>query len=197
MKEFWDNRYANEEYAYGLKPNEFFKQELLKRKPKSILFPAEGEGRNAVFAAKNGWKVKAFDFSLSAREKALKLAKQQGVDIDYEIAGFDEFTASPNSFDCIILIHAHTPAHKRNLYHKKIVEFLKPGGNLILEGFSKEQFTRNSGGPKNIDMLFSEDELLNDFKELKQIKIETVEIELDEGAFHQGTASVIRLTATK
>lgn len=93
MKEFWDSRYANEEYAYGIRPNKFLKQELLKLKPKSILFPAEGEGRNAVFAAKNGWKVKAFDFSVSAQEKALKLANQQNTTIDYETVGFDDFKA--------------------------------------------------------------------------------------------------------
>lgn len=197
MKEFWDNRYANEEYAYGIKPNNFFRQELLKLNPKTILFPAEGEGRNAVFAAKNGWIVKAFDFSVSGQNKALKLAAQQETIIDYEIAGFDDFKASPDSFDCIVLIHAHTPADKRHSYHKKMVEFLKPGGTLILEGFSKEQIHNASGGPKNTGMLFSKEELLEDFKELKEIKIETLETELEEGEFHQGTASVIRLLATK
>lgn len=197
MKEFWDSRYANEEYAYGQQPNKFFKQELLKLKPQSILFPAEGEGRNAVFAAKIGWKVKAFDFSTSAKEKALKLANQQNTTIDYETVGFDEFNAPPESFDCIVLIHAHTPSDKRNLYHKKIVGFLKPGGTLILEGFSKEQFTRSSGGPKNIDMLFSEEELREDFTKLTEIRIENMETELDEGAFHRGTASVIRLIGKK
>lgn len=197
MKEFWDSRYANEEYAYGIQPNNFLKQELLKLNPRSILFPAEGEGRNAVFAAKNGWKVKAFDFSVSAKGKALKLANQQNITIDYEVAGFDDFKAPPESFDCVVLIHAHTPSDKRNLYHKKIAGFLKSGGTLILEGFSKDQFIRNSGGPKNINMLFSEEELLEDFKELKEIKIESLETELDEGTFHNGTASVIRFIGKK
>lgn len=101
------------------------------------------------------------------------------------------------SFDCIVLIYAHTPADKRHLFHKKVVGFLRPGGTLILEGFSKEQFIRNSGGPKNINMLFSEEELLEDFKELKEIKIESLETELDEGTFHCGTASVIRFIGKK
>jgi len=197
MKEFWNNRYSNEEYAYGIQPNKFFRQELLKLKPKSILLPAEGEGRNAVFAAKNEWNVTAFDQSISGQNKAIKLANKQDAIIDFQVASFEDFKTIPEAFHCIALIHAHTPAVKRNAYHRKIINFLKPGGTLILEGFSKEQFSRSSGGPKNIDMLFSEEELLEDFRQLKEIKIVTIDTELKEGIFHQGTASVIRLIATK
>jgi hypothetical protein len=100
-------------------------------------------------------------------------------------------------FDAIALVYAHMPIEMRQNVHQKLVQYLKPGGTLILEGFSKEQISYNSGGPKNIDLLFAEDDLLDDFKELKQKEISKQTIELNEGSFHHGTASVIRLTGIK
>lgn len=197
MKELWNNRYSRKDFAYGKEPNEFFKQELTKLKPGRILFPAEGEGRNAVFAAKNNWEVHAFDFSLPAKEKALKLANQHNVIIKYDIAGFDEFNAPSQCYDCITMIYVHTPANTRNVYHNNMIDLLRPGGTFILEGFSKEQINNKSGGPKNIDMLFSEEELREDFKKLSKLNIEIVEAELNEGKLHKGKASVIRLIGQK
>lgn len=197
MKDFWNSRYAAKDYAYGEEPNQFFKQELLNLKAKSILLPAEGEGRNAVFAAENGWEVTAFDFSNSGKLKALELAKKRNTIINYVIADFQNFTAPPESFDCLAFTFVHIPPLKRSIYHKKMLEFLKPGGTLILEGFSKEQIHRDSGGPKKIEMLFSEDELRDDFDALIIRTMESIETELREGEFHKGTAAVIRLVAKK
>jgi cyclopropane fatty-acyl-phospholipid synthase-like methyltransferase len=197
MKEIWNNRYSQKNFAYGEKPNEYFKQELLKLKPGRILLPAEGEGRNAVFAAKNKWETHAFDFSLAAKEKALNLASQQNVVIKYDIAEFEDFQAPCQCFDAIAIIFGHFPANKRNLYHNKMIKLLRPGGTFILEGFSKEQINNNSGGPKNIDMLFSEEEIREDFKEMNKIHIEIKNTMLDEGKFHNGKASVIRMIAIK
>lgn len=197
MKNFWDERYGEESYAYGVKPNLFFREELLNLEPKNLLVPAEGEGRNAVFAAENGWTVTAFDYSEKAKEKAIKLARNRHVDINYEVVDFKNFSADSESFDCIALVYVHIPPDERKSVHKKMVKYLKPGGSLILESFSKNQIERNTGGPKNIDMLYSENELLSDFSELDIVKIETLETELAEGEFHTGTASVIRLIARK
>lgn len=197
MKTFWDKRYGEDSYAYGVKPNLFFRQELLKLEPKNLLLPAEGEGRNAVFAAETGWTVTAFDYSDKAKEKAIKLARNRHVEINYELTDFDNFKANSESFDCIALVYVHIPPNERKSTHKKMVKYLKPGGSLILESFSKDQIERNTGGPKNIDMLYSENELLSDFNELDIVKIETLEVELSEGEFHAGTASVIRLLARK
>lgn len=197
MRDFWNKRYADSAYAYGKIPNQFFKQELLKLNPNNILLPAEGEGRNAVFAAESGWSVTAFDYSDIAKEKALELAIEKNVEINYKVSNFENFPAARNSFACIALIYAHILPRERNLLHKKMVNYLEVGGTLILEGFSKEQINRNTGGPKILDMLYAEDELRSDFQELNIIKIETLEIELSEGEFHDGTASVVRLIAQK
>ncbi|MGB0432101.1 MAG: hypothetical protein ACPGLV_16620, partial [Bacteroidia bacterium] len=85
MIDFWDKRYGADEFAYGTLPNEFLKEQLKNYSEGSILLPAEGEGRNAVFAAKQGFEVTAFDMSTAGQKKALQLAKSQKVEIDYEI----------------------------------------------------------------------------------------------------------------
>jgi hypothetical protein len=89
------------------------------------------------------------------------------------------------------------PPGKRTVYHQKLASFLKSGGYLILEGFSKNQLQYNSGGPKDFEMLFSVEELKSDFSDFNIIQIEETETELKEGTYHDGKASVIRLFATR
>jgi 2-polyprenyl-3-methyl-5-hydroxy-6-metoxy-1,4-benzoquinol methylase len=197
MNDFWNERYATEEYAYGVEPNEYFKEQLKKLNPGKILFPAEGEGRNAVFAAKSGWQVFAFDPSTEGKRKAEKLASENGVSIDYQIAGYENIQYTPNSFDCIVLIFAHTYPQRRTEIHQKLTSFLKSGGTLILEGFSKNQISYNSGGPRDVNMLFSKEEMEMDFGHLSKLTINNALVELNEGPFHQGLASVIRVMGVK
>jgi len=197
MSDFWNQRFSAVEYVYGTQPNQFYSQQLKKLKPGKILFPAEGEGRNAVYAATQGWQVSAFDTSSEGKRKAISLATAKKVSIDYILVGYEEISYSNDSFDAIVLIFAHMPPLKRRDYHKKLASFLKPGGVLILEAFSKNQINYHSGGPRDIDMLFSEDELREDFKTFTSLKIVETETILDEGAFHQGKAAVIRVVGKK
>lgn len=197
MKTMWDERYASDTFVYGREPNGFFKEQISGLPPGKILLPAEGEGRNAVFAASRGWKVVAFDNSVEARKKALKLASEQNVTLDYRLVSYDEFEYNTSDFDVIALIYAHVPGKIRQSLYRKMLGFLKPGGTVILEGFSKKQLRNNSGGPKNIDLLFSEEELKEDFLSLSEINIRETDIILNEGEFHKGNASVIRLTGKK
>lgn len=195
--QFWNERYASEEYVYGTRPNQFLKEQLEKITPGRILFPAEGEGRNAVFAARNGWDVTAFDSSIEAKRKAKQLAVINKTTLDYQLNDFENVNFDSESFDCIALIYAHMQPEKRKTYHQKLMNFLKKGGTLVLEGFSKNQIYNATGGPKNIDMLFSEDELKGDFYGFSELQINKLEIEFDEGRFHQGKASVIRVYGVK
>ncbi|WP_346860989.1 methyltransferase domain-containing protein [uncultured Draconibacterium sp.] len=197
MNDFWNERYSTAEFAYGEAPNKFLVDELKTRKPGTILFPAEGEGRNAVYAATQGWNVTAFDPSIEGQRKAKLLADKYNTTIEYLLNGYEDIEFSPDSFDCIVLIFAHMPPLKRNSWHRKLTKYLKPGGTLLLEGFSKKQIENESGGPKNIDMLFSKEELESDFKHLAELKITKTEYDLNEGPFHQGNASVIRVIGTK
>ncbi len=197
MSEFWNERFAAEEYVYGTEPNEFFRQELNKLMPGKILLPGEGEGRNAVFAARNNWQVTAFDTSTEGKKKAEQLADSSQVEIDYRIESYDSIDLETEAFDCLTLIFAHMPPNSRPAYHQKLSAYLKTGGTLILEGFSKAQIHNNTGGPKNVDMLFSKEELQADFSVFSSLRISETEVELDEGPFHKGKANVIRLVAVK
>ncbi len=202
MKEFWNERYSAPEYAYGIAPNEFFARELASLKPGKILFPGEGEGRNAVYAAESGWEVSAFDLSESGKKKADQLAASKGVNLEYRVGNLTEISYPTESFDALVLIFAHFPASLREGFHRKLYSFLKPGGILILEGFSKDHLKFSSvnplaGGPKDPSMLFSEEELRSDFKEMEILSLEEKEVELKEGLYHSGKSAVIRLVARK
>lgn len=197
MKEFWNERYATAAYIYGEEPNAFFKEKLALLKPGKLLCPAEGEGRNAVYAATQGWQVSAFDISEEGRNKALRLAEKKGVSIHYEIASFGTYQLTEAAFDAVVLSFTHLPAEDRRARFQKICKALKPGGTLILQGFSKAQLGKTTGGPKDLAMLWSREELEGDFADLQQLHIEQIDVELKEGPFHHGTASVIQLTATR
>lgn len=195
MKNMWDERFASKEYIYGEKPNHYLTQELKNLKPGKILFPGEGEGRNAVFAALQGWETYALDSSIKGQEKALALAQKNGVNIHYDLVSYEDFQIKANEYDCIALIYTHNPI--RNRLHQKLIDSLKPGGHIILEGFSKNQLKYNSGGPNRLDLLYSIEEIKEDFKQLKIKNLEELIIHLEEGNNHSGESSVIRLLAQK
>ena len=193
---FWNERFSNEKYIYGKEPNSFFKEQIDKLKPGSILMPAEGEGRNAVYAASQGWDVVAFDISEKGKEKASGLAKEKQVFVHYEISGVLEFQ-SDVKFDTIGLCYAHFPANISKQAHHHLMEFLKPDGIVIFEAFAKAQLGNPSGGPKNEAMLFSVEEIKHEFPQLEFQFLKEVTIELSEGNFHKGKAEVIRFVGFK
>ncbi len=195
MKDFWNDRYGASEFAYGEAPNEWLAEELPDVPPgqaQRILLPAEGEGRNAVYAAIKGYDVVAFDQSEKGREKALQLAARHGVTIDYRIDDAIHFQIEPGAYDVVALIYAHFPADLLPIIHERCIEALRPGGHFILEGFAKEQLPLNSGGPKNEAMLFSIDELSQQLAGLRTLDLQRERIVLSEGPYHQGEAEVIR-----
>ena len=198
----WNDRYRNEEFAYGEQPNNFLKEQLEKLPVGSILFPAEGEGRNAVFAARLGWTVSAFDISIEGKNKALRLAKKNKVIIDYRVGELQTLHYTPQQFDALALIYAHFPADSKSLYHKTLGTYLRKGGMVIFEAFSKRHLNylaqnEKVGGPKDIAMLFSVDEIKSDFADYEIMELEEKEIELKEGLFHNGKGSVIRFAGQK
>ena len=198
MSNFWNERYAENEYAYGIQPNQFFAESISKLPENGkILFPAEGEGRNAVFAAKNGFEVFAFDTSIEGKKKADKLANDNGVKIDYRVGILEELDFEPASFDGVVFIYSHFPKAIRATIHHQIEQLLKPSGVVIFEAFSKEQLQYPSGGPKDLEMLFSEEEVKEEFKNIAFDFLQTQIIELSEGPFHQGKGSVIRFIGKK
>ena len=198
----WDDRYSNEEFAYGTTPNNYLKEQIEKLNTRTILFPAEGEGRNAVFAAKLGWEVSAFDISEEGKNKAIKLAETNNVVIDYKVGQLETLNYKAEQFDAIALIYAHFPAEIKSSIHKTLETYLRKGGIIIFEAFSKKHLeylaiNDKVGGPKDIESLFSIEEIQADFPNYEIIELEEKEIELNEGLFHNGKGSVIRFVGRK
>ncbi len=197
MDNFWNDRYAEKEFAYGTLPNEFLKEQLEKLPSGKILFVCEGEGRNAVYAAKQNWNVEAFDLSEEGKRKAHLLAEQNTVTLNYQIQDATTIEYPENSFDVVALIYAHFPETIRKSVHQKIVRWLKPNGLVIIEAFNPNQLNNASGGPKDASMLYTKEILRNDFDDLVVQQLSTAVIELKEGKYHIGKADVIRFTGKK
>jgi ubiquinone/menaquinone biosynthesis C-methylase UbiE len=198
----WDERYRDSEYAYGEQPNKYLEEQLGKLPVGKILFPAEGEGRNAVFAARQGWEVSAYDISNEGQKKALQLAQRNHVSIDYQVGALQTLNYKEGQFDVIALIYAHFPADIKSALHKELDKYLRKGGTVIFEAFSKTHITFNEknekvGGPRDIASLFSVEEIRNDFHNYEIIELMEKEIELHEGLYHNGRASVIRFVGRK
>lgn len=161
------------------------------------MFPAEGEGRNAVYAAEKGWSVDAFDFSESAALKAGILAREHGVGINYVVGGWEEFAWPGAACDLVVLSYVHMDSVSREAFHRKVYQSLKPGSTLILEAFSSEQLKYSSGGPKNPEWLFTPGDLESDFSGLNISYLKKETVFLREGEGHSGKASVVRMLALK
>lgn len=201
MQSFWNERYGASEYAYGKAPNVFLASRLPEFPTGRILFPAEGEGRNAVFAARLGWDVHAFDYSEAARTKALQLAEEHAVGLQYITADVRELNYEPASFDAIAIIFAHFPSSFRAHCHQVWDSLLKPGGLLLLEAFSREHLRYNTdgkaGGPREADLLYDVAELEAAFAHYEILEARQVETELAEGLYHNGLSSVVQFVARK
>ena len=197
MTEFWDERYASEEYIYGKEPNVFFKMWADRNNPGKILLPGDGEGRNAVYAASLGWDVMAFDQSKNAKNKAMRLAEEKGVELNYHTGSILDIPLEKASFDLIGLVYFHLFPEARTRYHEHLVTSLKPGGLVVIEVFSKEQIYNDTGGPKDLKLLYSLGDIITDFNDLEIVYAANEAVLLDEGPFHQGMADVIRFVGKK
>ena len=190
------------EFAYGKEPNLFFEEYLSKFEPGTLLMPADGEGRNGVFAAKLGWSVTSFDLSIEGQSKALQLAKEQEVNLEYLVEDLENLNFEKESFDAIGLIYAHFAGEKKSKFHKKLDQFLKIGGIVILEAFSKNHLVLREqnpkvGGPGDIKILYAIEEIKADFENYEIIKLAEEEISLNEGKYHIGKGSVVRYVGRK
>jgi 2-polyprenyl-3-methyl-5-hydroxy-6-metoxy-1,4-benzoquinol methylase len=196
QKEEWNQRYSAPDFIYGIEPNEFLKRELPKIPVGKILFPGDGEGRNALWAAKQGWDVSSFDFSEEAVKKSNLLFAMNGVNVNCLHSSIETFNTT-HQFDVIALIYIHLPSELRAEACNRLIEMLNPKGRIILECFHPDQLGNFSGGPKNPDLFPTMEELRSSFSSLTLLSLRREEIELNEGPFHQGKAIVIRMIAEK
>jgi hypothetical protein len=188
---FWDKRYANSDYLYGTEPNSFLAEHCaLLSGP--VLTLSEGEGRNAVFLASRGLEVTGVDISAVALEKAKKLAESRGVSIKTMVADLATFEPEENHYGSVISISAHLPSAVRNKLYPLIERSLKRGGVVILEAYSENQLKRDTGGPKDADMLMTTEKLRREFPSLEPVLLREAEREVAEGESHTGMASVVQ-----
>lgn len=200
---FWNERYAEPEPAYGTEPNVFFAEQIAGVTPGRILLPAEGQGRNALHAASLCWEVVACDYSEAGRRGALKAADEAGLSIDYEVVDLADpehlrRLCAKGPFDTLGVFYMHLPPAHQGTVLDALCSALAPGGTLLLELFSPEQLHYASGGPRNAEMLCDPDWLRQRLTpHFTSLEVGQHLIELHEGPYHRGAASVVRATGVR
>jgi SAM-dependent methyltransferase len=197
MSTNWDERYSAPGYAYGTAPNEFILAVSDYIPRGKILSLGEGEGRNAAYLASLGCLVTAVDSSVVGLRKAESLAAERNVAITAIVADLAEYRIKPEQWDGVISCYCHIPSAIRSSLHREVVMGLKPGGVFVLEAFTKEQLTYQSGGPRELDLLMSLDDLKHELSGLEFIRAVTLERDVREGTRHTGLASVVQILAVK
>jgi len=191
VKEMWDQKYGDDHYFYGTEPNVFLMQQAdLIPAGGRVLVTGDGEGRNGVWLAEQGFLVTSVDYSTSGIKKASKLARQRQVTVDLAQADLTTWDWPEATFDAVVTVFLHFLPEDRRRVHAGINKALKPGGRLIVELFHPRQLDYCSGGPKNVDMLVTAEDLRADFPNLQWEQLEEVEVKLDEGLGHQGPGMV-------
>lgn len=194
----WDQRYAEEGFAYGERPNDFLIATAGYVTPGGrVLMLGDGEGRNGVYMAEQGHEVHSVDLSPVGMAKAAKLAASRGVTITTEVADLATFDLGDAAWDGIVSIFCHMPPSIRQRVHHAIGKALVPGGVLLLEAYAKEQFGRGTGGPPDEAMLMSLTELENEFDGLEILHGESFDRKVIEGKYHTGRAAVTQIIARR
>lgn len=199
-KEMWNERFSSEEYVYGKEPNQFLKSTFEKNQiffQNPILLLGDGEGRNGVYLSSNGFDATSLDFSEKALEKAKLLAGEKKVTLKTILSNINKYKFQKDHWGTIVSIFFHIDPKSRRQLHRNIKKSLIKNGLFILEAYSPRQLQFESGGPKDINMLYTIEELKNDFTDFKIIQLEEVETMLNEGCLHQGKASVVRFIGRK
>ncbi len=199
MREFWDEAYAENDYIFGTEPNLFLTRCVdLLESGKHALALADGEGRNGVWLAQRGLKVHSIDFSANALQKARQLARLQGVAITFEEADLLTWNWPTEHYDLVaaIFIQFAPPAQREQIF-RHIKAALKPGGLLLMEGYTPKQLDYKTGGPSNPDNLYTETLLRDAFGDWEILELREYEAFLTEGTKHYGQSALIDLAARK
>ena len=195
----WQERFSTPDYAFGKEPNEFLARcrPLLPPAGK-VLAVADGEGRNGVWLARQGLDVLSLDFSPAAQAKARALAAEHQVPVTFVEADVHAWPYPDEAFDVVaeIFTQFSTPPERERKW-AGMRRALKRGGLLIVQGYTPKQLDYGTGGPKQVEQLYTRDMLLRAFGDLADVNIVEEERELQEGAGHSGMSAVIGLTARK
>jgi len=195
----WNQRFADEDYVFGREPNEYLRAKAPLLTPAGrVLCVADGEGRNSVWLARQGMEVEAFDISAIGVEKARRLATENGVSVDFSVADCDSWSWSLASHDAVVAIFIQfaDPAMRERLF-SNMLGALKPGGLLILQGYTPKQLDYRTGGPGEVSHLYTAEFIRETFKTLQTVELVEYEAELKEGARHAGRSALLGFVARR
>ncbi len=198
--DFWNKRFDTPDYIFGRAPNEYLQTQAMRHLKKSdtVLCVADGEGRNSVWLAKQGMQVDAFDLSEVALKKAIALAREEVAHVQFTLASSDTWDWQPNQYDAVvgIFIQFADPVMRPRLF-TQMVSTLKPGGLLIIQGYTPKQLEFKTGGPSILEHLYTEDMIRKLISDLELIDLRLYEKELSEGPKHTGMSALLGLVARK
>ena len=195
----WDDRYAGDEYLFGTEPNRFLVacRSLLGDGGRALCV-ADGEGRNSVWLASEGFDVDAFDASPVAVEKARRLAAKRGVSVRFTVADADSWSWPESAYDVVaaIFIQFASPDLRRRMFDR-IAQTLRPGGLLLLEGYRVEQLAYGTGGPRSTAQLYTEEQLRTELAVLRLEQLRSYDEAVEEGGAHSGMSALIDVVARR
>ena len=193
----WDEKYSDASYFYGTEPNDFLKENVTHLPMGKVLCLADGEGRNSVFLAKQGYSVTAVDASPVGLDKATRLAQENNVEITTICADLNEFDLGHMEWDGIVSIFCHLPAPLRAKVHGAVQSALTVNGVFLLEAYTPKQLEFGTGGPRSEAFLMSQDQLTTDLDGLDFVQLHETTRTITEGQGHNGQSAVVQCIAKK
>lgn len=198
LAEFWNQRYGKEEFAYGTAPNDFLVEYANRIPPRGrVLCLADGEGRNGVWLATQGYAVTSVDIADEGMAKARRLAAEAGVALNTQVADLAGYDPGTAAWDGIVSIFMHLPPKLRREVFARCVAALRPGGVVLFEAYAKGQFGRGTGGPPDIELLVAADEVAQEFPGCRILHAFHGLREVNEGRHHNGAGEVVQLVLQK
>ena len=198
MNNQWDERYSASEYVYGTEPNDFLREEYHRIRPGGkVLCLADGEGRNGVFLAQQGFDVTSVDASQVGLEKALALAQANDVMITSVHADLADYDLGVDQWDAVVSIFCHLPPDLRSRVHNAVTSSLRMDGVVILEAYTVDQLSFKTGGPPVAALMMSAQQLRHDFEALDVIVCGERTRMIHEGALHNGQSAVVQIVAQR
>lgn len=192
----WDERFKDAAQPYGTEPSLFLKEQVGRFRPGGrVLVPGDGGGRNGIWLARQGFEVHVVDYSREGVSGALARARAAGVFLRAEQADVTTWNWPVSAYDAVVSVYLHISEAMRTVVHAKILRALKPGGLFLIEGFHRDQMAYASGGPRDPDMLFTEESVRQDVASATILELRRDLVELHESVLHQGTGVLIRLLA--
>lgn len=197
-KEVWDERFRRQDFLFGEEPNKYLVSQVTKLAPGRALLIADGEGRNSVWLAKQGFEVDAFDISSEAVEKARAFATRSGVQVNFRCCGYGEFDWPLSYYHSVVGIFFQfaSPAMRAELF-ERISKSLKPGGALLIQGYTPKQLIYNTGGPGKSEHLYEEATIKEGFPGYDWLDFHVYEDELSEGPGHSGRSALLGAVGRK